>query len=133
MEKKVINITNENYTQYVPLVPIAFSYAEGGAMGCPGQIVIIDNNSRIYSLDIYDFEEDAIKIIIPVLFECKFGMFGKDIPALEWHNFYLGMDNHLMVKDSIFDEFYPKAGEYDGEPGILYQKWIDLVLEIINR
>ena len=60
-------------------------------------------------------------------------MFGKDIPALEWHNFYLGMGNHLMVKDSIIDEFYPKAGEYDGEPGMLYQKWIDLVLEIINR
>lgn len=43
MEKEVINITNENYTLFVLLVPIAFSYAEGGAMGCPGQIVIIDN------------------------------------------------------------------------------------------
>ena len=29
MEEKTINLTNENYAQYIPLDPIAFSIAEG--------------------------------------------------------------------------------------------------------
>ena len=133
MEKKVISLSKQNYTNYLPLDPIAFSYAEGGAMGSPGQIIIIDTNNNIYDFYIYDFENDIIKLIIPILFECQFGMFGHDIPTSGWHNLYLGMGNHLMVKESIFHEFYPKAVEYNEEPGVLYQKWIDLVLESTKR
>ncbi len=129
MEKKVISLSNQNYTTYLPLDPIAFSYAEGGAMGSPGQIIIIDTNRSIYVFNIYDFENDIVKLIIPILFECQIGMFGHDIPAPEWHNFYLGMGNHLMVKESIYNDFYPKAVKCDEEPGMLYQEWIDIVLE----
>lgn len=45
MEKKTITLTKENYTQYLPLEPVAFSFAELGAMGSPGEIVIINQRS----------------------------------------------------------------------------------------
>ena len=133
MEKKVISLSNQNYNTYLPLDPISFSYAERGAMGWPGKIIIIDTNRNIYDFYIYDFEIDIIKLIIPDLFECEFRMFGKDKPASGWHNFYLGMGNHLMVKESIYHDFYPMAVKYDEEPGMLYQEWIDIVLDITKK
>ena len=39
----IISLTKENYTQHLPITPVAFSVAEGGAMGCPGRIIIIDD------------------------------------------------------------------------------------------
>lgn len=137
MEKKVINLTEENYSQYIPLDPIAFSMAEGGAMGSPGEVVIIDRNSNIYCFWLQGVEHETAKRIIPVLFKCHFagwGMFWQSRPAEGWHYFYLGAGNHLIVKDSIYNEFHPKAVEIDYErrPAMLYQRWIDFVLEI-NR
>ncbi|MBR2031949.1 MAG: hypothetical protein IKA04_07025 [Alistipes sp.] len=125
MEKKTITLTKDNYNQYLPLEPEAFSFAELGAMGCPGEILIIDKGS-IYSFYVYDFEDEIINTIIPVLFES----IRNDPPSLEWHKFYLGMGNHLWVNDSIYDKFNSRAIEYKGQLGNLYQNWINIVLEI---
>ena len=94
-------------------------------MGCPGEILIIDKGS-IYSFYVYDFEDEIINTIIPVLFES----IRNDPPSLEWHKFYLGMGNHLWVNDSIYDKFNSRAIAYKGQLGNLYQNWINIVLEI---
>ena len=132
MEEKFITLTEENYTKYIPLDPIAFSMAEGGAMGSPGEVIIVNKNSDIYNFWLQGVEHETAKKIIPTLFECKFGIFGHSKPASGWHYFDLGAGNHLIVKDSIYNEFYPKAVEIDYErrPAMLYQRWIDFVLEI---
>ena len=125
MEKNIIILTKENYSQYLPLGPIAFSFAELGAMGSPGEIVIIDN-CTIYRFSVYDFEDEIINTIIPILFES----FRNDPPSSEWHKFYLGMGNHLWVHDSLCNEFNLRVKEYKGQLGMLYQNWINIVLEI---
>ena len=135
MEKKFITLTEENYTKYIPLDPIAFSMAEGGAMGSPGEVIIVDKNSDIYNFWLQGVEYETAKRIIPTLFKCHFadrGMFWQNQPAEGWHYFNLGAGNHLIVKDSIYNEFRPKAIEIDYErrPAMLYQRWIDFVLEI---
>lgn len=132
MEEKFTTLTEENYTKYIPLDPIAFSMAEGGAMGSPGEVIIVDKNSNIYNFWLQGVEHETAKRIIPVLFECEFGMRGHNRPASGWHYFDLGAGNHLIVKDSIYNEFHPKAIEIDYErrPAMLYQRWIDFVLEI---
>lgn len=122
----MINLTEENYTQYIPLNPIAFSLAEGGAMGTPGQIIIVDNNRSVYSYNIVDIRRELGKVIIPALYEFTTGA-----PLPDWHYFNLWMGNHLMVNDSIYKEFSLKAREYRWQIGVLYQKWLDLVLECI--
>ena len=130
MEENVINITDENYTQYIPLDPIAFSMAEGGAMGSPGEVVIVDKNCKIYRFWLQGVEYETAKRIIPPLFETQFGMCGRSIPASGWHYFYLGAGNHLLISDSIYTDFYPEALGFAHCPSMLYQRWIDLVLEI---
>jgi hypothetical protein len=135
MEEKVITITEDNYTEYIPLDPIAFSMAEGGAMGSPGEVIIIDKNSDIYNFWLQDVEHETAKRIIPVLFKCHFagwGMFWQNRPAEGWHYFNLGAGNHLLIKDSLYNDFYPEVQGYMDRPALLYQRWIKLVLAIMR-
>ena len=132
MEEKFITLTEENYTEYIPLDPIAFSMAEGGAMGSPGEVIIVNKNSEIYNFWLQDVEHETAKRIIPDLFKCKFGIFGHSKPASGWHYFDLGAGNHLLIKDSLYNDFYPEVQEYMDRPALLYQRWLKLVLAIMR-
>ena len=123
-----VNLTEENYQQYLPIVPLAFSYAEGGACGCPCQVIIVDNDKRVYYFYTYELKEEIAREVLPAIFECEFGWFGHDNAANGWHGFYLGMGNHLMVCDTIFHEFNSIAEKIEN-PGILYQEWINIIVD----
>ena len=101
-------------------------------MGEPGEVVIIDKNSNIYRFWLQGVEHETVKIIIPILFECEFGMRGHNRPASGWHYFDLGARNHLLIKNDMYNDFLPKDVEigHERRPAMLYQRWIDFVLEI---
>ena len=126
-------LTKENYAQYLPINPIAFSVAEGGAMGSPGQVIIVDEKLNMYDFWLHDMDECYVREIIPLLFECNWGVFGHDTPAPEWKNVYLGFGNHLMVSVSIYDEFSEIVKSRCKSKGDLYQQWIGIVHEILSR
>lgn len=132
MEENFINITDENYAQYIPLDPIAFSMADGGAMGSPGEVIIVDKESKIYRFWLQGIECENAKRIIPPLFETQIGMRGHSIPAPGWHYFDLGAGNHLLIKDFLYNDFYPEVQEYMNRPALLYQRWLKLVLAIMR-
>ena len=123
-----VNLTEENYQQYLPIVPLAFSYAEGGACGCPCQVIIVDNDKRVYYFYTYELKEEIAREVLPAIFECEFGWFGHDNAANGWHGYYLGMGNHLMVSDTIFHEFNSIAEKIEN-PGILYQEWFHIIVD----
>ena len=124
----MIKITEDNYQQYIPLHPIAFSYAEGGACGYPRLVEIVDKDKTVYYFFTYELKEEIAREVLPAIFECEFGWFGHDNAANGWHGFYLGMGNHLMVSDTIFHEFNSIAEKIEN-PGILYQEWINIIVE----
>ena len=132
MEENAITLTEENYAQHIPLNPIAFSTADGGAMGSPGEVIIVDKESNIYRFWLQGVEYETAKRIIPTLFECEFGMRGHNRPASGWHYFDLGAGNHLLIKDDIYNEFYPEVQGYMNRPALLYQRWLKLVLAIMR-
>lgn len=132
MEENAITLTEENYAQHIPLSPIAFSMADGGAMGSPGEVIIVDKESNIYRFWLQGVEYETAKRIIPVLFECEFGMRGHNRPASGWHYFDLGAGNHLLIKDDIYNEFYPEVQGYMDRPALLYQRWLKLVVAIMR-
>lgn len=123
----IINLTEENYKQHIPLHPIAFSYAEGGACGHPCLVEIVDKDKTVYYFFTYELKEEIAREVLPANFECKFGWFGQDNAANGWHGYYLGMGNHLMVSDTIFQEFNSIAEKIEN-PGILYQEWINIIV-----
>lgn len=132
MEENAITLTEENYAQHIPLNPIAFSMADGGAMGSPGEVIIVDKESNIYRFWLQGVEYETAKRIIPTLFECEFGMRGHNRPASGWHYFDLGAGNHLLIKDDIYNDFYPEVQGYMNRPALLYQRWLKLVLAIMR-
>ena len=127
-----IALTKENYAQHLPITPIAFSVAEGGAMGSPGQVIIVDEKLKLYDFLLYEMEECYTREIIPALFECRLRVLGYDTPAPNWKNVYLGYGNHLMVSVSIYDEFSKIVKDRRTYAGDLYNQWISIVQEIIT-
>ena len=131
---QIISFTKENYSQYLPINPVAFSVAEGGAMGHPGRVVIIDETNDVYDFYMHELEKDDVMRILPALYESKREVLGIAPSTSGWKRVYLGMGNHLMVAESIYDELREIAlsrYKYFGI-GELYQHWIGVVQEILH-
>ena len=85
-----------------------FSLAEGGAMGVPGEIIVVNKSPRAFAMEsVYgDVDVSDVVKMFPVLEQCRFGMFGLDSEVPEgWNYVNLGMGNHLIVADEVYDEF----------------------------
>ena len=98
---EIISLTKENYSQHLPITPVAFSVAEGGAMGHPGRVVIIDKTNNVYDFYMHELEKEYVMKILPALYESKRAVLGIDPSTSGWNRVYLGMGNHLMVADSL--------------------------------
>lgn len=94
-----------------------FMLGESGAMGEPGAVVIITEEAsgmKVYhgnfcygGIDIKRIE----KIFPPMeTFNC--GIFGQVSGVAEgWKHEYLGMGNHLFVREVIYDQFLGEIGD----------------------
>lgn len=111
------------------------SFAEGGAMGCPGEIIFYVKTGEGYSLNyVYgDAALNKVKKLCPVLQECFFGMFGirSKMPA-GWNYVNLGMGNHLIVNDQVYEEL-TKMIDIQSDPVVVYNKWEGIAKKILNR
>ena len=131
---QIISLTKDNYTQHLPITPVAFSVAEVGAMGYPGRVIIIDEKNDVYDFNLHELGKDDVMKILPALYESKRAVLGIDPSTSGWNRVYLGMGNHLMVADSIYAELREIAlnrYKYFGI-GELYQHWIGIVQEILH-
>lgn len=129
--ENIVVLTRENYENYLPIQVKAFSFAEGGAMGYPGEFIIVENHDKIFKFNIITFECNRAEIekIIPLYYECRFGLFGRyDLPD-GWVGFYLGAGNHLIIHASIREKFMEKAQNCQG----LYSNWQKIVVDILQE
>ena len=128
-------ITSSNYKNYDSLDIVAFSCASPGAMGDGGAIIVVTTDGNIYYANPCkgDISEEEALEICPPMKECRFGMFGGgDIPE-GWRSFYLGCGNHLVINDNIAAQFHELVErEVNQNGGHLYNKWLDIVSEIIK-
>ncbi|MBP1541748.1 MAG: hypothetical protein ILA25_06220 [Prevotella sp.] len=133
----VVTLTDSNYSGYLNLDALAFSFASPGAMGDGGGICIIDKDGKIYYAN-FCFGDELIKLeavekAIPVIKECKFGALGALVPS-GWVSFYLGFGNHLVMSTEIADDFRQKITEANLQNrGDLFQRWPGFILGIIGK
>lgn len=128
MEQDMIHISKENYTSYRFLTPLAFSIAEGGAMGSPGQVIVVDGDKTVYEFSLFDLEGHMADSVLPNM-DKAFYASSAELLALGLHHVDLGVGNHLFVNSSIYEQFHPIAQKYKRDLGLLYQKWINLIIE----
>ena len=111
--------------------------AEGGAMGEPGAVVIVEKQKsdvRIshanYCYDDFDMDKFA-KMFTPLqTFDC--GLFGHATSiAPGWHHVDLGAGNHLLLCDAIYKDFAACTKEMS--PTEIYQSYLEIGAEILTE
>lgn len=124
--RKPIELCNMDLTKATFKNVMFFSFAEGGAMGDAGAIVFyVKTGEAYYTNYVYgDADLNKVKELFPIFKECRFGMFGMgSIVPDGWRYVNLGMGNHLIVNDEVYEEFLKKI-DVEADPVIIYQTWM---------
>lgn len=131
--KKVIYIDEKNYGDYKNLDIVAFSLAYSGAMGNPGEILVITKEARIYSMN-YAYGDMTIEMcheVCPPLRDCQFGFFEVEETIVGWKGVPLGAGNFLVLSESIYNQLKHELLEMP--PHFRYDRWIDMTLNLLNK
>ena len=125
----MVSLYKSNYKYYLPIDPMAFSYAHGGAQGEPGGVIIIDNDGKFFHFNcIYgDLKKDEILEICPQLKEAALGSIPENYEFKS-----LGAGNSLFVNKAIVPDFKEKTKDIE-RPAQLYSKWVSIILNIIKK
>lgn len=135
MNEELINICKAELKSEMFEDVAFFKIAEGGAMGEPGGVIWVTNKGEAFHCN-YCYgdisREDLLNAFEP-LQKSFFGMFGKGSMAPEgWIHVYLGMGNHLLVSESIYDEFKEETKDVSCISE-MYCRWYEAALKIIRK
>lgn len=134
--REFINLCANNYKQHSPIDAVAFSFAEPGAQGRNGKIVIVSRTGEIYSCNfIYgDLPEGCYVELCPPLNDTKFNIGGqRDQPPSGWLPLYLGVGNHLIVPEEYAVSFAKELADWSVmNRGQVYQQWLSIMVGIIS-
>jgi hypothetical protein len=132
---EVIVVGDKDVESLIGIDIVAFQMAEGGAMGYPGGVFFVTPDKRIFFTSIWEqMSDDNLLKVFPPLAEVKWGLFGRGTRYPSgWHYEYLGMGNHLLVRDDFNEKFLKESDRLlrDNPDLILYNLWLDAVLSIL--
>ena len=131
----MIVVGDKDVESLIGLDIVAFQMAEGGAMGYPGGVFFVTSDKRIFFTSIWEqMSDNNLLKVFPPLAEVKLGLLGRGTRYPEgWHYEYLGMGNHLLVRDDLKEEFLKESDRLlrSNPDLILYNLWLDSVLSIL--
>ena len=116
---------------------VFFSLAEGGAMGCPGEVLIATKSAdgvKWYCLNTITTNNDDLCTVFPPLRTFNCGIFGMASGIQDgWHHVDLGMGNHLLVRDDFFPQFAYEEEQLHAESrGVVYAHWRGIAQLLLN-
>ena len=134
-----IELSKENYKDYLPLDIAAFSFAFAGAMGDAGGVVIITTSGQLYYFNYayQDFSGYDVDAILPILAQSELPIFGETDRVPEgWRHISLGAGNNLLMQNQYVEPFFRMHEEYakmvDKIDGCLYRSWLKIMVEILK-
>lgn len=132
--KETIYLSNKDLNESIFKDVMFCSFAEGGAMGEPGRVLLINKDGQTYHFNyVYDdIDMEKVEKLFPVLGESEFGMFIHDpVVPRGWNYLNLGMGNYLFVNDEVYSKFMELLDGED-DPPTVYSIWIDIANSILN-
>lgn len=115
---------------------IAVMVAEGGAMGEPNALLVVDENMKLYHSNFAfgNFKPEELKEKFPVVagFDCPSDKINE--LDLGWKWFYLGAGNALLVRDQYYEHFKNRVESElgkDYKKGELYQRWYEILQKVV--
>lgn len=127
-------IDDKNFEAFIGMDAVAVSYAEGGAMGSPGEVEIVTRDGKWHTTN-YAFGTIywiQLLEVIPMLGECEFGFLEPDKCPEDWRPYNLGAGNHLLIKADISEKFDELVSDVK-YPSQLYRRWPFAVNEILKN
>lgn len=100
-------ISDKNFEKFIGLDAVAVSFAEGGAMGSPGEVEIVTKEGKWYKTN-YAFGTiywNQLLEVIPMLKECSFSFDEGDTCPDDWRPYDLGAGNHLFIRVELAEKF----------------------------
>lgn len=113
----------------------AFMFAEGGAMGCPGEVRIFSlEGDKVYlrrnNFAYGDFDMDRFVEHFKPMKTLHYEMFGNLVHIEDgWKFIDLGAGNSLLMTDEVYNAF--KDGINDKRPSEIYTVFEEAILEIM--
>ena len=135
MRKPVELHNNDDLKKILFEDAVFMSIAEEGAMGNPGSVWFYLKTGVVYHFNYVfdDVELNEVEKLFPILANCRFGIFGLDSSVPEgWNYVNLGMGNHLIVNDVVYDKFMELLGDEE-KPYVIYTKWMEIADNILNN
>ena len=131
-----VKLNAANAKEHSPIDAAAFFFAEPGAQGRNGEIVIVSRIGEIFSCNyIYgDLPAGCYANLCPPINDTKFNIGGqRDLPPNGWLPLYLGLGNHLIVSEDYADSFVKELAERSiTNRGQVYQHWLSIVVGIVS-
>ena len=130
---EVIYINEKNYSDYLNLNVIAFSFAHGGAQGSPGEILVITREVHTYSMN-YAYGDMTIEMcdeVCPPLKDCFFGFFEVKKTPDGWKGISLGAGNFLVLSEPLYNQIEYELIEMP--PHIRYGSWMSMVKNLMRK
>ena len=108
MEKIITHVSNIHLKKSLFKNAQFILFAGSGAMGCPGNVVVITYGGSIfqgnYCYD--DIKYEKLLRAIPILNDLENGAFNNENDASNgWNLQYLGAGNVLLIRDDAYEEF----------------------------
>lgn len=131
---QMIEITRENYSNYLSLNIIAFSHSFAGACGEGGALIMVTAEGSAYHTNFIQegFTMKEIKKLCPPLTDCTFGLADEGGVPKGWQYIDLGMGNHLVIQTKYWHAF-AKRGNKSVEADSLYQDWLPIMKKIATQ
>ena len=136
-KKKYIELTNDilNGLNYDDL--IAVTIAEGGAMGDPGAIEIVNSNLDIYHTHFREIDNNLLQEKIPFIKNLQIAFGEIDGLSKDWAGLYAGYGNYLFVRPEYKKPILEYINKKYGDTGMpitveLYSHWYDAIKKSHN-
>ena len=126
-----------NYEKIAYSDVVFLSVAEGGAMGCPGELLVATKNEqgiKWYRFNMMVDRFDDLCTFYPPLKTFNCGIFGMASGIQEgWNHVDLGCGNHLLVRDDYHDAFEMMVKIVKPKhPGEVYVSWRGIAQMLLN-
>ena len=132
---EAIKLTKAELTKELSDKILFLQFAEYGAMGNNGSVEFITNDGKVYGFS-YIYGEITLKDVkefFPPLSGCWFGWYGQgNIIPEKWKHVYLGMGNHLLVVERMYDLYIEKLKKYP-RTSTKYQAWKYEAKQLIEK
>lgn len=143
---EIIEFGEKEAEQLISMDIVACQIAESGAMGYRGGVFLVSSTGKVfftcllgpsdYSGNRKHTPRQILEQAFSPLKEFKCGIMGRGVSIPEGYMYeYLGMGNHLLVKNRISVEFQKLASARLKEhpEANLYNLWMDIVCDVLKN